>query len=107
MKKAEIAVNQQVAGIFQEIEKGKIYRFDYLPEYSGLPVSLTLPVAGRSFSFSEFPAFLEGLLPEGIMLEGMLKRLKIDRDDYFSQLAAVGDDLVGALTFNLMMNDEL
>ncbi|MFW5877858.1 MAG: HipA N-terminal domain-containing protein, partial [bacterium] len=40
----------------------------------------------------------EGLLPEGIQLEGLLKFNKIDRNDLFSQLMAVGDDMVGAVT---------
>jgi len=37
-------------------------------------------------------------LPEGIQLEGLLKIRKIDRADYFSQLMAVGNDMVGAVT---------
>jgi serine/threonine-protein kinase HipA len=45
-----------------------------------------------------FPLFLDGLLPEGIQLEGLLKTRKIDRYDYFSQLVAVGNDMVGAVT---------
>jgi HipA-like protein len=32
------------------------------------------------------------------MLEGLLKQNKIDRQDYFSQLVTVGDDLGGAVT---------
>ncbi len=40
----------------------------------------------------------EGLLPEGEMLGGLLRQLKIDAKDLFSQLMAVGRDLVGAVT---------
>jgi serine/threonine-protein kinase HipA len=32
------------------------------------------------------------------MLDGMLRQLKIDRNDLFSQLVAVGKDMVGAVT---------
>ena len=32
------------------------------------------------------------------MLEGLLKQIKIDKNDYFGQLLAVGGDLVGAVT---------
>ena len=42
--------------------------------------------------------FFEGLLPEGIMLEGLLRYAKIDKNDYFSQLIQVGHDLVGNVT---------
>jgi serine/threonine-protein kinase HipA len=37
-------------------------------------------------------------LPEGLLLEGLLKQRKIDKFDYLSQLIAVGNDLVGAVT---------
>lgn len=98
MRKAKISVHGQPAGLLEEVEAGALYRFDYLPGYEGAPVSLTMPLAQRSYSFQGFPPFFEGLLPEGIMLEGMLRRLKIDRRDYFSQLIATGEDFVGAVT---------
>jgi serine/threonine-protein kinase HipA len=50
------------------------------------------------FTFAGFPPFFEGLLPEGEMLEGLLRQRKIDRSDLFSQLVAVGGDTVGAVT---------
>jgi serine/threonine-protein kinase HipA len=33
-----------------------------------------------------------------MQLEGLLKIRKIDRDDCFSQLMAVGEDMIGAVT---------
>lgn len=86
------------AGILEEQEGGNAYWFGYFSEYQGPPVSLTMPVRQAGYFFEAFPPFFEGLLPEGIMLEGMLRRLKIDRRDYFSQLIATGQDLVGAVT---------
>ncbi|RYW70038.1 toxin HipA, partial [Legionella pneumophila] len=38
------------------------------------------------------------LLPEGIMLEALLRKYKIDKNDYFGQLIIVGQDVVGAVT---------
>ncbi len=98
MRKAKIFVHDLPAGVMEEREPGKAYRFVYFPAYQGAPVSLTMPVVEGGYSFSEFPPFFEGLLPEGVMLEGMLRRLKIDRRDYFAQLVATGQDLVGAVT---------
>jgi serine/threonine-protein kinase HipA len=57
-----------------------------------------MPVRERSFDFDRFPPFFDGLLPEGVLLEALLKRRKIDRHDYFGQILAVGEDLVGAVT---------
>ena len=98
MRKAEIAVNGIPAGVLEEVERGKSYRYAYYADYTGAPVSLTMPVAGGEFEFDRFPPFFDGLLPEGIMLESLLKIRKIDRNDFFSQLVAVGGDLVGAVT---------
>jgi serine/threonine-protein kinase HipA len=98
MKQAIIRVHDNVAGVLQEVRPGEEYRFCYAPEYNGPPVSLTMPVAGKIFHFSKFPPFFDGLLPEGPQLEGLLKGRKIDADDLFEQLLAVGADLVGAVT---------
>ena len=61
-------------------------------------MSLTLPVQGQPHEFPGFPPFFDGLLPEGVMLEGLLRLRKLDRRDGFGQLLAVGGDLVGAVT---------
>lgn len=98
MRTATVLVNRSVAGILTEVEKGRKYRFEYRDGYSGEPVSLTMPVRQQVWEFDRFPPFFEGLLPEGFQLESLLRQLKIDRDDYFNQLLAVGRDMVGAVT---------
>jgi serine/threonine-protein kinase HipA len=98
MKRADVYVHGIRAGVLEEISKGKEYAFQYAPDYSGPPVSLTMPIRKGRFRFDRFPPFFEGLLPEGISLEAMLKANKIDKDDYFEQLLSLGKDLVGAVT---------
>jgi serine/threonine-protein kinase HipA len=98
MRKAKVFVNGKEAGILLELEFGKRYRFEYLEEYKAIPVSLTMPLMQRIYEFSSFPPFFDGLLPEGYQLEGLLKIGKIDRNDFFAQLMAVGDDMVGNIT---------
>jgi serine/threonine-protein kinase HipA len=98
MRRAKVFVKGIEAGTLSEIENGKEYLFEYLQGYNGLEVSRTMPVKGRSFRFNRFPTFFDGLLPEGIQLEGLLKIKKIDKTDYFSQLMAVGEDMVGVVT---------
>jgi serine/threonine-protein kinase HipA len=97
MRKAVVYVHGARAGELIEEESGR-YVFTYDDDYSLDPVSLTMPVNHKKYSFLDFPPFFEGLLPEGIMLEGLLKINKIDSKDYFSQLMATGNDLVGAVT---------
>lgn len=98
MRKAKVFFLGKSAGILEEIEKNKQYKFVYEANYAGEPVSLTMPVKKVEYIFDRFPPFFDGLLPEGVMLEGLVRRLKIDSNDLFAQLMAVGHDMVGAVT---------
>ena len=98
MRSARIFFHGEFAGVLEEIEYGKRYRFRYSDGYSGAAISHTMPVEKREYRFDRFPPFFDGLLPEGVMLEGLLRQEKIDRNDLFGQLLAVGQDLVGAVT---------
>jgi serine/threonine-protein kinase HipA len=86
------------AGVLTEEEKNRRYRFVYGDDYNGPPVSVSMPLDKREYHYDHFPSFFEGLLPEGVNLEMLLRSKKIDRDDPFSQLIAVGEDTVGAVT---------
>lgn len=97
MRKARIFMRGIEAGVLEE-RNPHHYLFQYHANYSGPPISLRLPVHSSPYEFDQFPSFFEGLLPEGMMLEAILKRYKLDRDDYFGQLIQVGQDLVGAVT---------
>lgn len=98
MRKAKVYVNNKEAGTLLELEFGKKYRFEYIEDYTGMPVSLTMSLYQNIYEFNAFPPFFDGLLPEGFQLEGLLKIGKVDRNDFFAQLMAVGDDLVGNIT---------
>lgn len=102
MRKAKVLVNATEAGILEETKRGEEYVFRYGEDYHGAPVSLTMPTVKREYRFNRFPPFFDGVLPEGVMLESLLRQKKIDRNDLFSQLLAVGDDLVGSVTVEEM-----
>lgn len=96
MRKMLLKVHDNSAAVLEQ--NGSHYTLKYNDDYKGEPVSLTLPVSRGVYEFSEFPPFLDGLLPEGIQLELLLQKYKLDADDYFSQIILVGEDLVGAVT---------
>ena len=96
MKKARIYFDGRPAGSLVE-EEGH-YIFEYFTDYKGPSISRSMPREKKRFEFRDFPPFFDGLLPEGVNLDAFLKKTKIDRRDYFSQLLAVGQDLVGAVT---------
>ncbi len=98
MRQARVFLHGAQAGILEELRPKTEYRFTYNEDYTGPPVSLTMPVAGGSYTYDRFPPFFDGLLPEGIQLESLLRFRKLDRSDCFSQLVAVGSDMVGAIT---------
>lgn len=98
MRKSKIFVKGAEAGTLTELKQGKEYVFEYLNDYKGPEISRTMPANVKVYKFGQFPPFFEGLLPEGIQLEGLLKIRKIDKNDLLSQLIAVGEDLVGVVT---------
>lgn len=106
MKKASVFVWNDtcvLAGYLLEIEKGTHYEFHYEDGYEGQPVSLTMPLLQKVYHFDHFPIFFEGFLPEGFMLDALLKKTKIESDDLFEQLMRVGGELVGNVTIERAM----
>lgn len=93
---AEVYVQETLAGFLQETVEG--YVFIYVSGYRSSPVSLTMPTTKKKYIFDKFPPFFDGLLPEGNQLESLLRREKIDRNDFFSQLLVVGGNLIGDVT---------
>ncbi len=98
MRIARVFFDNYFAGILTESEDGKVYCFQYEPDYSGPPVSLTMLVREEVYRYDEFPPFFDGLLPEGFQLEALLRQKKLDRNDKFGQLLIIGADTVGAVT---------
>jgi serine/threonine-protein kinase HipA len=104
MRQAIVLVHGNRAGILSEITN-KEYHFEYDLDYNGEAVSLTMPTTHNKYNYNSFPSFFEGLLPEGVMLEGLLRIGKIDKKDYFSQLIATGNDLVGSVTVKALEDE--
>jgi serine/threonine-protein kinase HipA len=98
MRRAKVFVHNLRAGTLLEKKQGEDYEFLYDEDYRGPPVSLSMPVHKKRFSYTQFPAFFDGLLPEGERLEALLRKRKIDAKDYLQQLIAIGTDLVGAVS---------
>ncbi len=96
MRTAHVYQKGQLAGRLASLAEGG-YRFTYEDGYQGEPVSLTMPTRHRVWNFERFPAPFEGLLPEGVQLDALLRQRKLDQGDLFGQLLAVGRDVVGSL----------
>jgi len=103
MRRAKVFVKGVEAGTLTEVIQGREYVVEYIDSYYGIDISRTMSIKQKVYKFDRFPPFFDGLLPEGIQLEGLLKIKKIDKHDYFSQLIAVGNDMVGAVTIKEIM----
>jgi serine/threonine-protein kinase HipA len=97
MRKAEVYQHGTLAGMLEELGQNR-YRFTYMTGYGGHRISLAMPIRESPYEFDKFPPVFEGLLPEGLPLEAMLRLCKIDKKDLFKQLLTVGEDVVGSLT---------
>jgi serine/threonine-protein kinase HipA len=97
LRQARVYKAGVLAGVLRELEDRK-FRFEYLPDYQGPAISLSMPIQEREWSFDRFPPFFDGLLPEGPQLQALLRIRKLDHSDSFGQLIAVGEDLVGDVT---------
>ena len=104
MRKAIVYVHNNRAVVLTLISPTEFY-FEYDDNYKRDLVSLTMKKKKKKYSYNSFPPFFDGLLPEGLMLEGLLKNTSIKPNDYFSQLLEVGSNLVGAVTVKLLKED--
>ncbi len=91
-----ITIAKKLAGILTQHHDGT-FAFCYESTYSGLPVSLTLPIRTEPYFFDHFPPCLVSLLPQGIRKAGLLDSHKLSENEPMKQLEAVGRDLPGTL----------
>ncbi len=58
----------------------------------------------QTFNGVGLPAYFAGLLPEGLRLKALTKKIKTSPDDMFSLLVAAGNDPIGDLHFSINEN---
>lgn len=107
MRKVDVYMHGNKAGELTEIQKNKEYLFTYNSFYTGPPVSVTMPVEEKKFTYKKFPTFFEGLLPEGTNLEFLLRLKNIDKDNPLEILLTAGSDMVGAVTIKEAEDESL
>ena len=88
-----IFVGEMLAGKLRRA--GEQYAFEYDSSYGGPPVFLGWNQAEPRQKWDSFPAAFDSLLPEGVLLDQLLIKNKLDRSDKWGQLMAVGLDLTG------------
>jgi len=100
LNKAAVFYNNKKAGTLLKRENG--FEFEYDNDYENSPdskpISKTMPLEQKRFFSERLFAFFENLLPEGILLEMTIAKLKIDKNNKFELLLQVGEDTIGAIS---------
>lgn len=83
--------------------------FRYAPEWirsrAAFPLTPHLPVSTQTWRGDDVLFFFSNLLPEGTVLDAILKLKRLPRGDVYAQLAAFGEDAAGA--FSLVPEGEI
>ena len=99
MRKAEVYLFGKLAGFIEEKEP-RGYRFWYDSQYVGdahsLPLSPLMPLSADVMETEALPAFFDGLIPEGWLLDIAEKTWKLNPRDRFGCLLACCRDCIGA-----------
>lgn len=95
-RKASVFVQGRRAGLLSETESGYcfLYDTDYV-ENKNPAVSLTLPLQRDAYQSKVLFSFFDGLIPEGWLLDVVIRNWKIDESDRFGLLLAACRDCIG------------
>lgn len=97
---ARVLVRGIPAGVLSETDAG--YAFEYYPGYLASekpsPVSLTLPLTDKVYESKTLFSFFDGLIPEGWLLDVVVRNWKISEKDRFGILLVACKDPIGNVT---------
>lgn len=102
MRRAKVYCRRVFAGVLSKPPAGS-YRFQYAPEYLSSPqcpaISLSFPKQEAAFESPVLFPFFFGLLAEGEDKSLQCRVLKIDENDYFTQLLRTCEvETIGGVT---------
>ena len=95
--------DQEQAGILRRDRWGCTLSFDaqYAKKNAGTMLTYHIPVQAEDLEFKGggIPPYFAGLLPEGLRMEAMVRKLKTSKDDLFSFLVESSSDPTGDIHF--------
>lgn len=105
LKKLSVRLYGKEVGILEEYQ-GKM-RFKY-NQNTFKPLSLSLPIREEIYTEKQCKAYFGGLLPENTEIRKALAlRYKINANNDFALLAAIGHDCAGAVSFHRVDDPEI
>ena len=100
MRQAQVFYQYQLAGLLTENEEGYffVYESQYLENPNSKPVSLTLPLQKAAFQSKILFPYIDGLIPEGWLLNIAIDNWKINPRDRFGLLLSMCRDCIGCIS---------
>jgi len=100
MRKAEIRLQDQLAGILEERDFGYAFTYDqaFLKSEHAVAISLSLPLQSESHTDKRLFPFFDGLIPEGWLLDIAGQTWKLNPRDRMGLLLACCRDCIGAVS---------
>lgn len=94
---ARVLVRGIPAGVLSETDAGYSFSYDpgYLASDNPSPVSLTLPLTEKEYESKTLFAFFDGLIPEGWLLDVVVRNWKLSEKDRFGILLVACKDPIG------------
>ena len=109
MRTAEVFYKDIFAGLLTETNEGEcVFQYDskYVIEHPTSFINFTMPVRIEPYIEIRLPAFFEGLIPEGWLLEIAYKSWKINPNDRMGLLLACCKNCIGAVSIKPISNIE-
>ena len=93
--------NDTAAGLLLRTNDGCKIEFnnEFKDQHSNLTFNITTKIKTYDFRGAGLPPYFAGLLPEGLRLKSLIKKIKTSPDDLFSLLAASGGETTGDIHF--------
>jgi serine/threonine-protein kinase HipA len=100
IKEGNVYFGDVLAGLIRETDEGYefIYDTNYLEMQDARPISLTMPLSGKSYQSKVLFPFFDGLIPEGWLLDIAVEHWKVKPNDRFQLLMASCRDAIGAVS---------
>jgi serine/threonine-protein kinase HipA len=109
MRKAAVYYKELLAGTLTETDEGEYtFQYDekYIGEHSNESITLTMPVNSITYKEKRLFPFFEGLIPEGWLLDIASKNWKINQNDRMGLLLACCQNCIGAVSIQLIPNED-
>ncbi len=96
-RRGRVLVRGEEAGMIEETDRGYRFRYfsDYLHGNNPLAVSITLPIREEPYESPVLFPFFDGLIPEGWLLQVVVRNWKLNSKDRFGLLLCACHDCIG------------